>query len=778
MLSKRILYPGLLLLSICLTYANSFHNGFHFDDFHTVIDNPAVRSLANLRRILTDTTAFSVLPANQTYRPAVTASLALDYALGRGYTPVWFHLSTFVWFLTLVALLFLYFELLLNRLYPDAANFWLALGVAAWFGLHPAMAETVNYIIQRGDLYCTLGCVAGLYLFALGGRMRRYGLYLLPFALAMLSKPTAVAFPVLLLLYVYFFEANTLPRTRRWRMSLIASVPAFCVTAVLLWLQAAMTPKSFTPSILSPASYRLTEPFVWMRYGAALFLPLHLNVDTDLQPFGGWNARAVMGLGFAVIFLLGALYAARHRRLYPIAFGMLWFLVTQLPTSLYPLSEVENDHRMFFSFPGLMLAVVWGAYLGYRHIAPVNTNRMWLQTAVGVLACLCLGGYAGGAYRRNQVWRSEATLWADDVAKSPGNGRGLMIYGLTRMNDGDYAQALDLFTRASRFTPNYPTLEINLGVVNALLARQGRPALEAVAEEHFTRALRLAPGDDTTHAYYGRWLLEQGRLPEATRHLERAVALNPQRALQRDLLLNAYAQAGNREAAQELGRSTEAILPGDRLALAATEGSSQAQASAVAALIEASLLAYREGRFQQSIESAQAALRLDPHSAEAWNNVGAGYGALGRWDLGIAAEQRALEINPHLEIAGNNLRWFQAQNRNGAARRDAASTKNLRDSKEAEAINLSLALNRQGRYTESLSAARAALAINPRSAEAWNNVAANQEALHQWDLAIAAAEKAVALRPDFQLARNNLAWSMQEKAAQARDTGISPLRKR
>jgi hypothetical protein len=43
---------------------------------------------------------------------------------------------------------------------------WLALFAASWFGLHPAIAETVNYIIQRGDLYCTLGCVAALFLFA------------------------------------------------------------------------------------------------------------------------------------------------------------------------------------------------------------------------------------------------------------------------------------------------------------------------------------------------------------------------------------------------------------------------------------------------------------------------------------------------------------------------------------------------------------------------------------------------------------------------------------
>jgi tetratricopeptide (TPR) repeat protein len=48
-------------------------------------------------------------------------------------------------------------------------------------------------------------------------------------------------------------------------------------------------------------------------------------------------------------------------------------------------------------------------------------------------------------------------------------------------------------------------------------------------------------------------------------------------------------------------------------------------------------------------------------------------------------------------------------------------------------------------------------------AEAWNNIAADYEAMRRWDDAIAAAQKAIALKPDFQLARNNLAWSVAQK---------------
>lgn len=765
MSSRRHLGLAMVLLAICLVYSNSLSNGFHFDDFHTVTDNPAVRSLGNLPRIFSDTTAFSVLPANQTYRPVVTASLALDYALGRGYAPLVFHLSILFWFLVLVALIFFLFEHMLNLVHPSPENSWLALGIAGWFGLHPAMAETVNYVIQRGDLYCTLGCVAGLFVYARWPHRRQYGFYLFPFVLAMLSKPPAAVFPVLLLLFSFFFEQQGRPLWVRLRRGVVQACPALVLTALLLWLQAVMTPRSFLPSVLSPAAYRLTQGYVWLRYAATLFLPLHLNIDTDLQPFSSVTMQALAGIAFVLGLVVVILCTGRQRRLSPIAFGLSWFVVTQMPTSVYPLSEVENDHRMFFSFPGLMLAVVWGLHMAYRSlVAATGARRPWLRPVASTVAVMTLCGYAWGAHRRNAVWFSEDTLWADDVAKSPHNGRGLMIYGLTRMNAGDLAEALQLYTRALAYTPNYPTLEINLGIVNGLLAAKGHPELLAVAERHFHRAIALAPGDDTTHAYYGRWLLTQDRLAEATTQLQTAVTLNPQRLLQRDLLLNAYGQSGNEVAARTLAQQTLAMAPSDATMNAVLAGQSARPAQGgVRDLVNSSLASYTAGQFQRSIDEARRALALDPHSAEAWNNIGAGYGALHQWPAAIAAEEQALKLNPSLGIAQNNLRWFVNQSAGNGLSRSHERPGALSVS---DYVDLSQTLHQAGRYEESIAAAREALLLDNKSAEAWNNIAADEENLHHWDEAIAAATRALAAKPDFQLARNNLAWAQQQKATQ------------
>ena len=107
----------------------------------------------------------------------------------------------------------------------------------------PLWAETVNYVIQRGDLYCAFGCVAALYFFARFKRQRRTGLYLLPLVFALLAKPPAAVFPALLFLYVFFFEAEG--KSSRAAHSLLAAFPAMTLTALLLWLQSAMTPHTF-----------------------------------------------------------------------------------------------------------------------------------------------------------------------------------------------------------------------------------------------------------------------------------------------------------------------------------------------------------------------------------------------------------------------------------------------------------------------------------------------------------------------------------------------------
>src|SRR5438067_8874090 len=133
-----ILGNALLLVTLIAAYANHFHNSFHFDDAHTIENNAAIREIKNVPLFFRDATTFSSLPSNQSYRPLVSTLFAIDYSLGDGLRPFWFHLSIFGLFVALVLLVAFFIYHLID-------NIWIALGAAALYGLHPANADTVNY---------------------------------------------------------------------------------------------------------------------------------------------------------------------------------------------------------------------------------------------------------------------------------------------------------------------------------------------------------------------------------------------------------------------------------------------------------------------------------------------------------------------------------------------------------------------------------------------------------------------------------------------------------
>ena len=156
------------------------------------------------------------------------------------------------------------------------------------------------------------------------------------------------------------------------------------------------------------------------------------------------------------------------------------------------------------------------------------TRSGWI--AAGCILTLA----AAGTWQRNRVWHTEESLWRDVTLKSPKNGRGLMNYGLTQMSQGDYASALRYFEQARIYTPNYSTLEINIGIANGGMGRQQE------AQNHFLRALALAPGEADPHYYYGRWLNSQGRTSEGIPELQAALQASPNNIDARHLLMQTY----------------------------------------------------------------------------------------------------------------------------------------------------------------------------------------------------------------------------------------------
>jgi tetratricopeptide (TPR) repeat protein len=636
---------AIALLAIALSYSNHFQNQFHFDDSHTVEQNVWIRSLANIPKFFTDATTFSTLPANRSWRPLVSTSLAVDYWLGGGLKPLWFHISTFFWFLVQLVLMFVLFRQILR--YADESEWadYAALFAAGWYGLHPAMAETVNYVIQRGDLYSTLGVVASMALYAALPGYRKTFLYLIPAAVGMLAKLPAVVFPAMLAGYILLFEK---PATRA---PMTAIGAALLATGPIAAISAWMTPSTYTPAATSGFDYVTTQPWVALHYFVSFFLPVTLSADSDLSAFTDpLTARALAGYVFLIALLYAIYRTASQKRLRPVCFGLLWFLLGLLPTSLFPLAEVENDHRMFLPFVGLALAATWAVVLALRARPRIPVG------AIAGGAAIAMAAYGQGTWQRNKVWHAEESLWRDVVTKSPANGRGLMNYGLALMGRGATVEALGYFERAARYTPNYFVLEINTAIAHGVLGHNPE------AEAHFKRAVQLAPNEAQPVYFYGRWLRQKRRAVEAEAMLERAVRLNPAYFDPRYELMATYADAGLAAQARTLATDTLKIAPGDPIALRYQNfAATAAPAPTAEDYLETSLALHQAGQFEEALKAAREALRLRPDYAEAWNNIAAANEGLGRWDDAIAAATQAIRLKPDFQLARNNLAWSLQQ---------------------------------------------------------------------------------------------------------------------
>lgn len=575
--SKSLLSLALvLLLLIIVSYSNHFQNDFHFDDAHTIVNNVYIRDICNIPLFFIDAATSSSLPQNQSYRPVVDATLALDYRLGGGLRPFYFHLSTFILFVLQGILMFFLFLRVFDLSWKQDINRVIAMLAVAWYLLHPANAETINYVIARSDSLSTLLIICALVAFTYSPVCRKWRLYLVPVALAILAKPVAAIFPVLFLAYLLLigndideraaWPATALPAADSSISSFIihrssfyarAAAPAFLLCALLLIFVGKMTPATWASGGPAFFNYVITQPYVILHYFVTFFLPIHLSADTDWKPLTSVaDLRFIFGCLFIVGLLFTAFATARYRKLRPISFGILWFLIALFPTSIMPLAEVTNDHRMFFPFVGLAISVTWALALGLNWAMKFFRSEAVYRALVALFVALGLFGFAWGTHERNEVWRSEETLWRDVTIKSPRNGRGLMNYGLALMAKADYTGAEEYFMKGLELLPYYAYLHVNLGILKEAAGQT------AEAEIHFRNALSFDAVNPECYYYYARFLRNQNRLPEVLPVLYKALELAPAHLEARQLVMEVHYLRSEYRKVIEIAGETLRIAPG------------------------------------------------------------------------------------------------------------------------------------------------------------------------------------------------------------------------
>lgn len=635
--SRILILSGFLLLAVISVYWNHFNNGFHFDDSHVIVNNQYLKDLKFVPKYFTDATTQSSLPTNQAYRPVLSVTFALDYFMaGNTLNPFWFQLTTFLWHLLQGALMFFLFKGVLGKMDIERkAAEYLSLFAVGWYLIHTANAETINYISARSDVLSTTGVVAGLLLHTQLNGWKRI-LALIPVGLAILVKVSAVMYLPIVFVYEFLFGETNSGFIRSVWLALKRIVPAIIICGVLFVLTRVMEPETWVPGGKSPLHYFLTQPFVILRYFYTFFVPFGLSADTDWTLVKELtDSRFIIGTIFLISFIAALLFSLRKKRYFPITFGLAWFILALIPTSsIIPLSEVTNDHRMYFPFVGLVLAATWAGWLvldGLKERLSPHARSLIAVILMGVI----LFGNAYGTIQRNEVWSTDENLWLDVSIKSPNNGRGLMNYGLSQMRKGKYDTAIEYFTKAfSTDYGNHPYLSLNMAIA------QDATGNNEVAKGYYEQSIAKGKNYPDCHYFYARWLWANSNVTKAEYHVRKALQLSPGHQNAQSLLVSIQNASKNAlETAAENAKASP--TPENYLNL--------------------SLQYYYVGEYTKCISACEEALKLKPDYILAYNNICSAYNELGQYKKAIIACQKALEIDPEFVRAKNNLAHAKKQ---------------------------------------------------------------------------------------------------------------------
>ncbi len=400
-----------------------------------------------------------------------------------------------------------------------------ALAAMLIFALHPIQTEAVTYVFARATLLATLLCL----LCWKAWLDEKYSVAVGWFALSLLAKEEAAAFPVFLLGVGYFVHGKSLGdfaalrKPLAWMAALVAAAGGRLAYAAEVTEGAGV---GFDLVEVSVREYVLTQPRVIWEYLRLVAWPIGLNFDRDVPVSGGFDgATAAAWIGLALMVCAALLYG----RKFEAAFWVVGFLILIAPTSsIVPLADVFAERRVYLPMLSLSLAV--GLLLKRR-------TRFLLPLVALVLS--------GLTFDRARVWRSEETLWRDTVARSPGKVRPKLQLARALEPGGPavWEERLGLLLEARRLAPAATDVTTEIGV---FYLRSGRAA---DARREFQVVLDADSNDPRALANYGAALYLLGNLDAARDSFSRALGADPCNfdARNNALLLEAAADGGASE---------------------------------------------------------------------------------------------------------------------------------------------------------------------------------------------------------------------------------------
>lgn len=400
--------------------------------------------------------------------------------------------------------------LLFLLVYRITGKLYRSMAVVAIWALHPLRVESVAWVSERKDVLSGLFGVATLIVwqsYIKVSNLKRYVMALLLFGLALMSKPTLVVLPVVLI------ALDTWPFDRNWpwQVRLIEKAPFFAMSGAIGILTVIGQRKAGALALLSnPFSFQLKNAIVsTVAYLGQMAYPVGLSA---FYPYP--KEIPVTAVAFCAILLLSLTVLTiwqRRQRPYLIV-GWFWYLVMLLPTIglIQAGRQSRGDRFTYWPMIGIVLASVW-LVAEWLESRPTWRNRVVWCTGALVFAL------AFTSWHQIGYWRDSITLFEHALSAGGDNEyiRGNLATSL--MEKGRYQDAEDNLLAALRIAPYREDHRHNLALVELKLGKLEEARTAAAA------TVLLAPQDANMYGVLAAIDLRQGRYDLALNEMGSAV---------------------------------------------------------------------------------------------------------------------------------------------------------------------------------------------------------------------------------------------------------------
>jgi tetratricopeptide (TPR) repeat protein len=374
--------------------------------------------------------------------------------------------------------------------------------------VHPVQVESVAWISALNVV------LAGMFTFATIWQYIRFArsstpsrsllhlsLAMLAFVLGLLSKPTTVAVPVILLVIDWMILK------RAWKQ-IAVSVSPFVVLAMACAIWTSRTQTAATVQTLVSWPWRpLVALDALAFYLYKLLVPLWLGIDYGRTPRFVVQHPSMFVFSLFPIALAIWLFKNRHRAPLLAAGGAI-FLAGLLPVlGFLPFDFQQKstvaDRYLYLPMFGVALAIAW-AVKRYNHI-----RVFYVVAGVWILLSIL----------QVQTWRDSIVLYQQQIAVRPNIwvGHGNLAIELAQV--GRYDEAEREFEIAEK---QFPNLELFHNHAK-MLEDQHR---DAEAARYYWRAIMQAPDLSSSWSDFARALAASGQSADARKAYEHALDLD------------------------------------------------------------------------------------------------------------------------------------------------------------------------------------------------------------------------------------------------------------